>query len=76
MKLIDVQKSAWQAVSKTIPFNSGAAFVTTWLQQKQGYTGPIGVPVANEVAVDEGGTAQPFSSGVVLHWTGSEVEVI
>lgn len=76
MKLIDVQQQAWQAVNTGIPFNPDAAFVTIWIERKQGYSGPLGVPVTGELAVDEGGVAQAFSTGLVLHWTGSAVEVL
>jgi uncharacterized protein with LGFP repeats len=75
MNLQDVQQMAWQAVS-AVPWNPDAGLVKTWLERKQGYTGPLGVPIAAEQAVDEGGVAQPFSSGCVLWWTGSAVEAL
>jgi uncharacterized protein with LGFP repeats len=75
MTLQDVQRMAWQAVS-AVPWNPDAALVKTWLERKQGYTGPLGVPIGAEQPVDEGGVAQAFSSGVVLHWTGSAVEAL
>jgi membrane-bound lytic murein transglycosylase len=70
----DVQIQTWHAVSPYIPANPAAAFFQEWLDRKKGYTGPLGVPVTPEESVSEGGTCQGFSSGCVLHWTGSAVE--
>ena len=77
MTIADIQAQAWHAVSSLIPANPDAAIYQEWLRRKAGYTGPLGVPVSEEQAVDEGGTAQAFSSGAVVHWTGGDsVEVI
>jgi uncharacterized protein with LGFP repeats len=75
MNLNDVQTLAWQAVSD-VPANPEAAFWKEWLVRKAGWTGPIGVPVADETEIEEGGTAQPFSSGVVLWWNGRGVTTV
>jgi len=70
--LLDVQKQAWGAVNPLVPFNPDAAMCKAWMARKVGYSGPVGVPVSDETPVDEGGSAQAFSSGVVLHWTGGD----
>jgi uncharacterized protein with LGFP repeats len=74
--LQDVQEQAWRAVNALVPFNPDAGIYKEWLARKAGYSGPLGVPVGDEASVDEGGTAQAFSSGVVIHWTDTGPEAV
>ena len=82
MTLNDVRQMVYNAANQpaaaapqSFVFNPEFAIPKKWAELNAAGT-PVGIPVTPEVGVDEGGTAQGFSSGIVLHWTGSTVEVV
>lgn len=74
--LDDAQAQAFTLANPTTVYNPFAAITKKWLTLKaEGVF--IGVPIGPEVQLDDGTAAQPFTSGVVLHWQGGdEVEVV
>lgn len=76
MTIDDVQQQAWQAIQQDVPYNPDAGFVKEWLGRKAGWTGPVGMPVTGEIALDDGSVAQVFSGGFVLHWGPNGAEVL
>ena len=70
----DVEAQIWKSVVPTLEFNETLAIPKKWRALKaEGQ--PIGVPVTAEIRLDNGGVAQGFTSGIVLVWTGTTVEV-
>lgn len=70
----DVEAQIWKSVVPTLEFNETLAIPKKWRALKaEGQ--PIGVPVTGEIRLDNGGVAQGFTSGIVLVWTGTTVEV-
>lgn len=67
----DAQAAAYRLANPETPFNPDAAIAKKWLALKeQGIY--IGVPVGPEIALEDGRTAQAFTSGAVLVWQGGE----
>jgi hypothetical protein len=70
----DVEAQIWKSVVPNLPFNETLAIPKKWRALKaEGQ--PIGVPVTDEIRLDNGHVAQGFSSGIVLVWTGTTVEM-
>jgi hypothetical protein len=70
----DVEAQIWKSVVPTLEFNETLAIPKKWRALKaEGQ--PIGVPVTDEITLDNGHKAQGFTSGIVLVWTGSTVEL-
>jgi hypothetical protein len=73
-KLEDVEAQVWQSVVPNLEFNETLAIPKKWRELKRDGQ-PIGVPVTGEITLDNGHKAQGFTSGHVLIWTGSTVEL-
>ena len=71
----DAQSATYRLANPNVVFNPGAAIAKTWLSMKQQGVF-IGVPIGDEMPMDDGTTCQAFTSGAVLHWLGGDsVEV-
>jgi hypothetical protein len=71
----DVEAEVWTSVRKDINYAEDNAIAKKWRELKAQQM-PIGVPVTDEIKLDDGRVAQGFSSGHVLVWSGGEdVEV-
>jgi len=72
----DAQATVYRLANLDVQFNPSAAIYKYWLSLKaQGIF--IGVPIGNEMTLDDGSTVQAYTSGAVLRWTGGDaVEVL
>jgi hypothetical protein len=68
----DAQAATYRLANPDVEFNPAAAIARKWLGLKaQGVF--IGVPIGNEMQMDDGTTCQAFTSGAVLHWLGGDI---
>jgi hypothetical protein len=73
--LREVEEQVWSSVVPGLGYNEAAAIARKWRALKD-QSQPIGVPVSEETAVEDGHVAQAFTSGNLLVWVGGdEVEV-
>lgn len=72
----DAQAITYRLANSDINWNPNAAITKHWLALKsQGVF--LGVPIGNEMQMDDGTACQAFTSGAVLHWvSGDTVEVL
>ncbi len=70
----DVEAQLWKSVVPNLEYNETLAIPKKWRELKREGQ-PIGVPVTDEITLDNGHKAQGFTSGHVLVWTGTSVEV-
>ena len=72
----DAQSMTYKLANPNVPWNPSAAIAKAWLDLKaKGVF--IGVPIGDEMPMDDGTACQAFTSGAVLHWTGGDsVEVL
>jgi uncharacterized protein with LGFP repeats len=71
----DIEAEVWKSVRKDIDYAENNAIAKKWRELKAQQM-PIGVPVTDEIELEDGRVAQGFTSGHVLVWAGGEtVEV-
>lgn len=70
----DVEAQVWQSVVPGLAFDPTHAIPKKWRELKAAGQ-PIGVPVTDEILLTGVQVAQGFTSGNVLVWTGTTVEV-
>jgi uncharacterized protein with LGFP repeats len=69
--LNDAQAAAFKLANKDAEFNPDSAIAKRWLQLKRDGM-LIGVPIGQEMPLDNGQVAQAFTSGAVLVWRGGD----
>jgi uncharacterized protein with LGFP repeats len=69
--LDDAQAAAFKLANQSADFNPDSAIAKRWLQLKRDGM-LIGVPIGQEMALDNGHVAQAFTSGAVLVWRGGD----
>lgn len=72
----DAQATTYKLANPDVEWNPSAAIAKKWLSLKsQGIF--IGVPIGNEMRMDDGTACQAFTSGAILRWvSGDQVEVL
>ena len=72
----DAQAITYRLANVDINWNPNAAITRHWLALKaQGVF--LGVPIGNEMQLDDNSIVQAFTSGAVLRWvSGDAVEVL
>lgn len=68
----DAQGIAYRLANPAVVYNPNSAIAKHWLWLKAQGTF-IGVPIGNELKLDNGTVTQSFTSGAVLRWTGGDV---
>lgn len=64
----DLHAARWNLVKKGLPFNPDFALCRAFIGDPS-----MGSPIGPETKLDDGTTAQAYTSGVYV-WTGSEVK--
>ena len=73
--LLEVEGRVWSSVVPELNYNENSAIAKKWRELK-GSNQPIGVPVSEEMEIEDTHVAQAFTSGNMLVWVGGDqVEV-